>query len=95
MNEIKVSILVPAFNAGLYIEGCLRSLISQTRKDIEVIVTDDGSTDHTAELAERLAHTDCRIQTAAYRWCGNRLAKVCPKRATKPCRWRKESSSYS
>lgn len=69
MNEIKVSILVPAFNAGLYIEGCLRSLISQTRKDIEVIVTDDGSTDHTAELAERLAHTDCRIQVVRQPSC--------------------------
>lgn len=69
MNEINVSILVPAFNAAPYIEECLRSLTSQTRKDIEIIVIDDGSTDRTAESAEKLAHTDRRIRVVRQPSC--------------------------
>lgn len=69
MNEIKVSILVPAFNADPYIEKCLRSLILQTQKDIEIIVIDDGSTDHTAEVVERFVQTDHRIQMVQQPFC--------------------------
>lgn len=60
MDKTKVSILVPAYND--YIEECLRSLISQTLREIEVVVVDDGSTDQTAVIAERYAITDSRIR---------------------------------
>ncbi len=62
MDKTKVSILVPAYNVEDYIEECLRSLISQTLKEIEVVVVDDGSTDQTAVIAERYAITDSRIR---------------------------------
>ena len=62
MDKIKVSILVPAYNVEAYIEECLQSLISQTLREIEVIVVDDGSTDQTAVIAERYAITDSRIR---------------------------------
>ena len=40
----EVSIVVPVFNVENYIERCVKSIISQTLKDIEIIFLDDGST---------------------------------------------------
>lgn len=62
MDKIKVSILVPAYNVEAYLDECLQSLISQTLREIEVVVVDDGSTDQTAVIAERYAITDSRIR---------------------------------
>lgn len=47
---VKVSIIVPVYNAEGYIEKCLNSLINQTLKEIEIIAVDDGSTDNTPKL---------------------------------------------
>lgn len=44
---VKVSIIVPVYNGEEYISRCLNSLVTQTLKDIEVIVVDDGSKDNT------------------------------------------------
>ena len=46
----KVSIIIPVYNSKTTIEKCLESIISQTYKNIEIIVIDDGSTDGTKEL---------------------------------------------
>lgn len=62
INKIKVSILVPAYNVEAYLDECLQSLLSQTLKEIEIVVVDDGSTDQTATIAERYAATDPRIR---------------------------------
>ena len=53
-DEIRVSVIVPAFNMELFIEQCLRSLFDQTLDRLEVIVVDDGSTDRTREVVESL-----------------------------------------
>jgi len=49
----KVSVVVAAYNAGATIERCVDSLKSLNYPDYEIIVVDDGSTDLTADLAER------------------------------------------
>lgn len=46
----KVSVIVPSFNQAPYITDCLKSIFAQTKKDYEVIVVDDHSTDNTAEV---------------------------------------------
>ena len=61
MNNIKVSILIAAYNIEKYIDDCLQSLICQTLNEIEVIVVDDGSTDKTGEIADRYAASDQRF----------------------------------
>ncbi len=61
-KEVKVSIIVPVYNAEAVIERCLDSLRRQTLKDIEIIAVDDGSTDSTPEILARYAEHDARIR---------------------------------
>lgn len=58
----KVSIIVPAYNAEQYIEDCIRSIQNQTYSNIEIIVIDDGSTDATWGILERLGQQDDRMK---------------------------------
>ena len=53
-NDPLVSVIMPAYNASLYIEEAIRSVLDQDYPNIELIVIDDGSSDGTAELAESL-----------------------------------------
>ena len=50
-----LSIVVPAYNVAPYIEAAVRSALAQTLRDLEVVVVDDGSTDDTPRVLERLA----------------------------------------
>jgi glycosyltransferase involved in cell wall biosynthesis len=56
-----VSVIIPAYNAEAFIEITLKSVISQTYKNIEVLVVDDGSLDRTVEIVKSIAMEDKRI----------------------------------
>lgn len=58
----KVSVIVPVYNLESYIEKCILSIQSQTLKDIEIIIVNDGSTDKTGEIIKKLASQDIRIK---------------------------------
>lgn len=58
---MKVSVVMPAYNAEKYIEAAIQSVLRQTWTEFELLVIDDGSQDSTAEIAERLAAGDERI----------------------------------
>lgn len=60
--EPKVTVVVPSFNVAKYIRQCLDSILSQTMKEIEVIVVDAFSTDGTREIIEEYAVRDSRIR---------------------------------
>ena len=49
----KISIVIPAYNQAEYLEDCVESAYSQTMPAHEIIIINDGSTDNTAEIAER------------------------------------------
>ena len=53
-NEPLVSVVVPSYNHEAYIEECILSIVNQTYKNIEVIVIDDGSTDNSRDILQRL-----------------------------------------
>lgn len=57
-----VSVVVPAYNSAAYIGATLHSLTVQTYPYIEIIVVDDGSVDHTAQIVESFMRTDDRIK---------------------------------
>ncbi len=50
MEPMKVSVIIPVYNAEEYLFDCLESIYSQTYKDIEVIAVNDGSTDNSIEV---------------------------------------------
>lgn len=61
-KEQLVSIIIPVYNIAPYISECIESIQDQTYTNIEVIVVDDGSTDGTGEICEKIASYDDRIQ---------------------------------
>ena len=58
---VKVSVIIPVFNADKYIRKCLDSLLNQTLKEIEIICIDDGSTDASYKILEEYASKNARI----------------------------------
>jgi glycosyltransferase involved in cell wall biosynthesis len=63
MSE-KINVLIPTFNRGYIITDCLRSIVEQTYKNLEIIIWDDGSTDNTREIVE--SFHDKRIKYHSY-----------------------------
>ena len=61
-NEPLISIVVPVYNVEKYLQRCLDSLLAQTFNNIEIILVDDGSTDHSLTICQRNAETDTRIR---------------------------------
>lgn len=57
-----VSIVVPVFNSEKVIGRCIESIMAQTYKEWELILIDDGSTDHSLEICEKYADEDQRIK---------------------------------
>lgn len=57
-----VSFIVPVYNMEKYVERCMDSILNQKEQDWEVIAVNDGSTDRTAEILNRYADLDGRIQ---------------------------------
>ena len=56
-----VSIVVPAFNVGDYLDECISSILRQTYADLEVIIVDDGSDDCTSSIASGYCDRDGRV----------------------------------
>ena len=56
-----ISIIVPVYNVELYLEECIESIIAQTYKDVEIILIDDGSTDKSGAICDKIALKDERI----------------------------------
>ena len=61
MPAPRVAIIIPAYNAADYIEASVRSILRQSVGDFQLLVVNDGSTDRTGEILERLAREDGRI----------------------------------
>jgi glycosyltransferase involved in cell wall biosynthesis len=50
-----ISVIIPAYNAGRFIEGCINTIFNQTYRDFEIIVVNDGSSDNTLDILNSLA----------------------------------------
>ena len=56
-----VSVIIPVYNKDKYIENCMTTIMNQSLKELEIICIDDGSTDCSAAVIEKLAKSDSRI----------------------------------
>jgi glycosyltransferase involved in cell wall biosynthesis len=61
MNKVKVSVIIPVFNCEEYLQVCLRSVVSQTFREIEIIVVNDASTDGSKTIIDDFAKSDGRF----------------------------------
>lgn len=63
MNEQElISVVIPVYNGEKYVKKCLESILKQTYSNLEIIVVNDGSTDHTLTILERLSDMDHRVR---------------------------------
>lgn len=63
---MKISVIVPIYNILDCLERCVCSLQAQTYENLNIILVDDGSTDGTGELVDKLAATDPKGRTLAF-----------------------------
>ena len=50
----KISVIVPVYNTEKYVEKCLKSILNQTMDDIEIIIVNDGSTDNSEHIIQKI-----------------------------------------
>lgn len=63
MNDlVKVSVIVPVYNAEEYIDECVSSIVGQTYDNLEIILIDDGSNDQSPAICDRWERIDTRIK---------------------------------
>ncbi len=62
MNLPLISVIVPVYNTSQYLENTVNLLIEQTYQNLEIILVDDGSTDDSPQICDRLAEQDIRIR---------------------------------
>lgn len=74
-NDIKVSVIIPIYNAYDYLRPALDSVIYQTLRDIEIICIDDGSTDRSLEILKEYQKSDERIRIVTEANAGPGLAR--------------------
>lgn len=57
-----ISVIVPVYNVSKYLNKCVNSIISQSYKDLEIILVDDGSTDGSSEICDEYVKVDSRVR---------------------------------
>lgn len=73
---VKISIIVPCYNTKLYIEQCMRSLMQQTLKDIEIICIDGSSNDGSYEILKQFEREDSRSKSFQKQMKGYHLVEI-------------------
>lgn len=72
---MKVTIIIPIYNAENFLKDCIESSIRQTYKNIEIILVDDGSTDQSRKIEEKYAKIDQRIKLIKQENLGVNIAR--------------------
>lgn len=61
MENTLLSVVVPVYNTEKYLDKCIKSIINQSYKNLEIFLIDDGSTDNSGEICDKYAENDSRI----------------------------------
>lgn len=75
MEQIKVSVIIPAYNVSAYLPACIESILNQTLQEIEIICVNDGSYDNTLDILLEYASKDKRISVINQRNKGSSGAR--------------------
>jgi glycosyltransferase involved in cell wall biosynthesis len=59
---MKLSIIVPVYNTSKFLEKCIQSILDQSYRDYELLLVDDGSTDHSGDICDQFAAKDARVK---------------------------------
>lgn len=62
MEHELISVVVPVYNVERYLDKCIQSICSQSYRDLEIILSDDGSTDSSGTICDAWAEKDPRIR---------------------------------
>lgn len=73
MNQVSVTVLMPAFNAGKYIDEAIRSVLDQSFADFELLIVNDGSSDDTVSTIQRFNDPRIRLIQQPRRGIGSAL----------------------
>ncbi|HJH49587.1 glycosyltransferase family 2 protein, partial [Merdimonas faecis] len=62
MENLIISIIIPVYNTGNYLQECIDSVRQQSYKSLELIFINDGSTDNSSAILDKAAESDPRIK---------------------------------
>ena len=74
-QDIKVSVIMPVYNAFDYLRPAMDSVLDQTLKEIEIICIDDGSTDHSLDIIKEYKDKDERVRIITENNAGPSIAR--------------------
>ncbi len=74
-RDIKISVVMPIYNAGEYLSRALSDVLAQTMQDIEIICVNDGSTDDSFDILEDIHQKDSRITLVSEKNFGPSVAR--------------------
>ena len=57
-----ISVIVPVYNAEMYLQRCIDSVLAQTYQDFELLLIDDGSTDSSGAICDEYADKNTRVR---------------------------------
>ena len=77
MENPKISVIVPVYNAEKYLHRCVDSILAQTFKDFELLLIDDGSKDRSGEICDEYARKDGRVKVFHQPNGGGKFRKKC------------------
>ena len=77
MNTEKISVIVPSYNIEEYVERTVKSICNQTYQNLDIILVNDGSSDNTGKILDKLAVQDHRIKVIHKENGGVTRARLC------------------
>ena len=72
-----ISVIIPIYKVETYLDECIASVVSQTYRNLEIILVDDGSTDGSAEICDAYAQKDMRVRVLHKPNGGQSTARNC------------------
>lgn len=61
-KNVLISVVVPVYNAEVYLDRCINSIVSQSYRNLEILLVNDGSTDHSLDICHNWREKDRRIK---------------------------------